>query len=419
MKRCMQLVLSVVFVLGMAATAMAGGFSIYEWSARGDAMGGTMIGRADDASAAVYNPAGMTQIEGKEVIVGAAWLSPRVEVHTSDGRIQEAKELKHYVPHGYAAMQVNDKMWLGLAANTRFGLANEYDEGWFGSGNIYKASLKTYSVSPSVAMKLLDNLSLGFGLEFMRANVDLRQKAKLNSAITLRDTELTGSAYGFGYNLSTRYEPTDWMAVGAVFHSAVDLSFDGEIESARYTNVPGLISDANLPVGTFAAGAHITLPESFSLGVVVEPTDDFSIEVDAIRTFWSSYDKIDVNFPSHDPVLEATYGRPKYKEWKDVWRLQVGAEYDVTDSFVVRAGYVYDEAPNNDHPDFMVIPGDKQILFGGMGYTWNDFTVDAAYGYLWGETFDASVHDSMTTTQDVTFKNADTHIVNLSFKYAF
>jgi long-chain fatty acid transport protein len=75
----------VLLVLGLfAATfanrADAAGFGIYEWSARGNALGGAMIARADDPSAVAFNPAGMVQLEGTQMMVGFTAISPTADL---------------------------------------------------------------------------------------------------------------------------------------------------------------------------------------------------------------------------------------------------------------------------------------------------------------------------------------------------
>ncbi len=61
-------------VMGLAGILLGGqvcfgaGFALYEGSARGNALGGTLVARADDASALFYNPAGITQLPGLQVM---------------------------------------------------------------------------------------------------------------------------------------------------------------------------------------------------------------------------------------------------------------------------------------------------------------------------------------------------------------
>ncbi|MDD2219265.1 MAG: hypothetical protein PHS63_04140, partial [Desulfoplanes sp.] len=75
----------------LAETAFGAGYGIYEWSARGNAMGGAMIGKADDPSAVAYNPAGITQLPGVQVMGGVTALMPRSTVDVS---VTSSKDLQ-------------------------------------------------------------------------------------------------------------------------------------------------------------------------------------------------------------------------------------------------------------------------------------------------------------------------------------
>ena len=56
MKRQYGLMMAAVSVI-TTTTALGAGFALYEGSAKGTALGGTVMGRAVDASANFYNPA--------------------------------------------------------------------------------------------------------------------------------------------------------------------------------------------------------------------------------------------------------------------------------------------------------------------------------------------------------------------------
>ena len=66
----------VALVLGMASSAMAEGFALTEWSARGLGLASGMVGRADDVSAIAYNAAGITQLPGVQVMGGMGLIAP-------------------------------------------------------------------------------------------------------------------------------------------------------------------------------------------------------------------------------------------------------------------------------------------------------------------------------------------------------
>jgi len=76
-----------------SSIALGAGFALYDFSARGNALGGAMVGKADDASAIAFNPAGITQIPGSSYMTGLAFIMPRGTVtRTSNGFAQDLRE---------------------------------------------------------------------------------------------------------------------------------------------------------------------------------------------------------------------------------------------------------------------------------------------------------------------------------------
>ena len=70
------LVIAAVVTVLACGTALGAGFALYDWSARGNALGGAMTGRADDPSAIAFNPAGITQIPGSSMMAGLTFIMP-------------------------------------------------------------------------------------------------------------------------------------------------------------------------------------------------------------------------------------------------------------------------------------------------------------------------------------------------------
>ncbi|MFO7718655.1 MAG: hypothetical protein R6Y91_08865, partial [Desulfohalobium sp.] len=70
------LLLTFVFLTCSFSTAYGAGFATYEWSARGNALGGSVVGMADDPAAVGANPAGITQLEGGHGMLGLTAIYP-------------------------------------------------------------------------------------------------------------------------------------------------------------------------------------------------------------------------------------------------------------------------------------------------------------------------------------------------------
>ena len=86
MKKLMIAVASASMVQGV----LAAGFGIYEGSARGNALGGAVIGDVDDATAAYHNPANIAFSTNIQVAAGVTFINPFCDVevdHKSQGRM--------------------------------------------------------------------------------------------------------------------------------------------------------------------------------------------------------------------------------------------------------------------------------------------------------------------------------------------
>jgi long-chain fatty acid transport protein len=151
-----------------AQTVLGAGFGIYEGSARGNAMGTEVT--ADPASPSVLynNPAAMTGLEGTQFEAGVSLINPSVTVSTlvAPGVTIETDVEDNWwtPPSAYVTHQYNDKVWMGFGVFSRFGLGVEYPDDWPGRYNVQEATIQSLDLNPSIAVKVLDNLSLAVGL---------------------------------------------------------------------------------------------------------------------------------------------------------------------------------------------------------------------------------------------------------------
>ena len=179
MKALRVVALWMALVLGVASSAMAEGFALTEWSARGLGLASGMVGRADDVSAIAYNAAGITQLPGVQVMGGMGLIAPMgtLSLDTTYGKQETTtKPAVWAMPHAYASWQLNDSLWLGLGVFSRFGLGNSYDQNWTGRYNLYSVNLQTISAVPTLAWKINDIFSVSAGLEIMNINLTTEQK---------------------------------------------------------------------------------------------------------------------------------------------------------------------------------------------------------------------------------------------------
>ncbi|HOR54758.1 MAG TPA: outer membrane protein transport protein, partial [Synergistales bacterium] len=160
------LVIAAVVTVLACGTALGAGFALYDWSARGNALGGAMTGRADDPSAIAFNPAGITQIPGSSMMAGLTFIMPGGTL-TNMGTGDSVNMIDHTFipPHFYYTRQLNDRLWFGVGLLTRFGLGTDFPPDWYGRYNSYYANIQSLSLNPNLAWKVNDRLSLSVGVE--------------------------------------------------------------------------------------------------------------------------------------------------------------------------------------------------------------------------------------------------------------
>ena len=218
-RRLVYSFLTVVFVLFLSTSAFGAGFALYEGSARGNVLGAGLVASADDPSAVFYNPAGITQLKGKQVMVGFTAITPMITVETPGGVESDFTRNWYFPPHAYYTQQVNDNIWFGMGLFSRFGLGTEFNSNWPGRYNSYFAEIQTVELNPNIAYKFSDKLSVAFGLNMTYLTLDL--KKKLSPAVGSPEFELDGDSWGWGLNAAVQYKPTDWMQAGITYRSRI------------------------------------------------------------------------------------------------------------------------------------------------------------------------------------------------------
>ena len=214
-RRLVYSFLTVVFVLFLSTPVFGAGFALYEGSARGNVIGGGLVASADDPSALFFNPAGITQLKGIQTQIGVTAITPSYSVDVSTGTAPgkyDSQTNWFFPPHAYLTYQINDNWYTGLGIFSRFGLGTEFQNGWPGRYNSYRASIQEVEINPNIAYKVNDKFSVAAGLVASYINVTLQRA--LPYPPTDIDFKVAGDSWGWGVNLALQYKPTDWMQFG-------------------------------------------------------------------------------------------------------------------------------------------------------------------------------------------------------------
>ncbi|MBJ6725900.1 OmpP1/FadL family transporter [Geomesophilobacter sediminis] len=440
MRALVLMTMVVTGMLGVASSSFGAGFKVSEQSAKAMAMGNAFAAQADDPSALYYNPAGIAFLKGTQVSVGAIGiLVPQTEFSGTtplsgtapfgtgvSSSTEKAKQDIFVAPTVYATYSMeNLPLSFGLGVNAIFPLAKSWDDSSVFRNQVQNVAIKPINFQPTIAGRIdALKLAVAAGLDVTYAQVTLQKMAyspvadPLNpappfGAYELGSLGLDGTATGFGYNFGVKWQPRDDFSFGVAYRSSIRLDVSGDANFLATTptgfGAIGLTGTAPFPYSraraTSSASTNITLPDTLDLAVAVRPTDKLTLEFDATRTGWSSFDKLEIHFDS--PQFAAFNNQPSPRNWRDVWGYKFGGQYSVNEHLDLRLGYFYDQTPVPDGTLDPLLPdADRHSFSFGTGIHQGNMSLDLAY--MWVHFVNRTVNTQDMTTligENGTFKS--------------
>lgn len=365
----------VIAILSFNIT-FAGGFQVNEHGAKATGMANAFAAIANNPSAIYFNPAGLIQLNGTHFMMGTTLIIPNSGFRGPSPEITETKMVKQvFNPiNFYGTHQVSDDIVLGFGVYNPYGLGTKWPEDWVGRFISNEIKLRTFYFSPTAAWKITDNLSLGFGADYIYSTVFLNRKADLAPFNAEADVKLDGTGSGWGFRLGLLYKPTEKLSLGLSYRSQAKISFEGTTESTYPEALKGKV-----PVPEGDAKTSLTTPQNITFGAAYNVTDDLLVSADFQWIGWSVYKELKVEFtnPAYAP-LAAT------KNYSNAYIARVGTEYRLSKSLAIRGGIFYDSNPSaSEYVDPMLPDADRIGLCLGVGYNlFRNVTLDLAYVFL-------------------------------------
>lgn len=402
----------------IASSAFAAGFQIQEQSTSflGTAYSGTAA-TAWDATTAYYNPAGMTRIKGKQFVLSGIVITADsdFEVSSAGGSLLSASSGTNTpvtsfaeadpgqtspVPAFHYTAQVMDSVWLGLSIAPPFGLETNYSENSIARYMATRSELRTIDISPSVAVKVMEPLSIAVGADFVYA------KAHLDAQIgTGNRNDVDGfqrnqaDAWGYGWHLGMLWEYSPTTRFGINYRSLVE--FDAKGDSEQLTPMI-LISREGPPVffpseaihTSVGVEAEVTLPETIYASLYHEFNENWAVLADVQWTHWERFKTLRLRYDTTNQGLQGLrQDSDTHENWEDTWRVAVGGLYMPCDKWMVRAGVAWDQSPVDDDNRTARVPDSDRIWVGvGAGFALaKSVWLDIGYAHLFFE--EAELHD--------------------------
>jgi len=373
---------------GLGGVASAQVPRIQGQGAAASAMSNAFSAQADDPSALHYNPAGMTQLQGIQFMVGALasggstnFTSPTGVTARGDRNGSVA-----WPPPGHAYITANLKdlgvtalgdLSVGIGLTSPFGSLTRWpNDGPFRTATTFSA-LPLLDIKPTVAYKATKNLSVGLGADIytftgLVGEGHAEKQSVWPGGLGIpagSKMELAGKDTAAGFNASLLYTASrnadgrPLANVAIVYRSQASLHLSG-----------ALLADG---VKVSDADATLVLPQIITGAIAIWPVRtnerEWKLEMDVDYVGWKSVRNLDVVLGNG-----VTIAQPQ--NWHSTYAVNLGTEYKWLGleslpnwEVALRGGYTNQQS---QMPDLTYDPGipssDLHVVGGGLGLLWKE-----------------------------------------------
>lgn len=379
--------------------------------ARAMGQGNAFIAVADDATAASWNPGGLTQLERPECSFAVEYLSGRAhlesrqqpEMQGSSGiALQDLNYLSVVYPFHPGRNLVLSLNYLKLYRFDRDlatpvyavgeGISSEYHYHLSQRGSLAV-------IAPAIAIEVTERLSLGLTVNLW--NDDLTGASEFTTTQRERGTihyygdrvydSLLENRYtvrrGYSAVLGALYRLSPEWTLGAVAKPpfTLDLENTWSFRYGRNGMAPQFAETEE--------DAELEFPWVLGVGAAWRPSDALTLSGDVTWANWSQY-----NLRSYADFNPITNQREDAGRCRDTTTCRLGAEYLlIYPAYIVplRAGLGYDPGPSVDKTDTFYTASL------GTGLQWSRYALDVAYEARWGHGVNSALYPGWGVAENV------------------
>ncbi len=406
--------------------------------ARAMGMGSAFIAVADDATAASWNPGGLSQLKTPECSVVTSFFQRYEDIRfgtspEGNGFHKIFDTNINYLSLSYPFRCLGREMIVSLSyqhlydfrrdweftlkeKNSEIGELIHIQDHWN-----YQQNGRLSAVGISYCSQITPRLSLGFTLNFWKdglsdnhwqqkyhsvksvkleshaddfpfpSGLDQASPDNEDSSLMELDRTESWSFSGFNFNIGLLWYVNPKWTIGLVLKTPFTADLEHKVISREILGMP-------VEPEIRTSNEELDMPVSYGIGVVRNFSDHFSMSADIYRTEWDKYIARDEHGYETCPVS----GKPADESDIDATcQIRIGGEYRIIDKekgylIPIRSGIFYDPAPAEGNPD------DIWGFSLGLGLTKSDFiSLDIAYQYRFGRGIGASIMETLDFSHDV------------------
>ena len=377
--------------------------------ARALGQGGAFIAVADDATAASWNPGGLTQLERPELSVVGSYLSvhqedidPSGNDFSFDNETIPRGDL-NYTSIAYPFRVFGKNIVVALNYQQVYDFHNKLDYKHIievppfitiNQKNDFESKGGIGALTPAIAVQVMPRLSIGVAVN-VYTDEFFGDFAWKETTLTTTNVNLGGIILDLGtsetertfknfqaINVVTGLLWDVWekeekrLTFGAVYHSPFTADVDRITE---FTSFPSPIREH----------FEIDYPMSFGAGLGFRYSDALSFSMDVTWTDWSEFEQENKENGSKSRPLGSV---STDRDIDDTYAVRFGTEYLLFTKKIIipiRGGLFYDPRPSLDNPTH---------VYGvsvGSGITFKRFSIDGAYQFRWVNNINGEDYDPL------------------------
>jgi long-chain fatty acid transport protein len=269
----------------------------------------------------------------------------------------------------------------------------DYSAPWTGSAQSNKFSITTYNINPAIAYKVNDAVSLGFGINYQHFDADYQRQLSTMAALPFPSLAAVLAGHGFLMPGDTPLEAKlsgdawGWNA-GALFKLSPSTKLGLSYRSQLNYNLTGTLtaSGSSAQTNSVLSGdikANLTLPDTAIASITHQLNDKWELLGDVQWTGWGKLSSIDIGYTSG--TLAGQTAQTLNTNFRNTWRIAVGANYKINDSWKLKTGLAWDQSPvRGDDTRLASLPdNDRYWVSAGVQYKPTKLaTVDLGVAYM-------------------------------------
>lgn len=355
-----KILLTSSYSLALTGLSYANGFKLPNQDPESIARGNAFVATADNPSAIYHNPAGITQLEGKQLSFGLYNITTDVDYSGVLGKA-ETNHAVQVVPQLHFVYSPEDSPWsYGLGVYAPFGLSIDYGDNNPFNTLAQEGTLAYVSFAPTVAYQVSDSLSIGGSATINYSDIEFHR------AITSVADRFSfeGNDLDIGLNFGVRWQPHDQWSFGLSYKAETQMNYDG-----RSRATAAFSPDTNWR----DTSASLVFPQSLDLGVSYRPNKNWNIE---FNVDWTDWDAVNVTTLSGTALGNVDFPF----NYESSFTYEFGITRYLPNGYYASAGYIYSE---NSVPDatFTPLNPDANLHLFSVGFGHKTDTLSWSLGY--------------------------------------